>query len=487
MSQKVSLKENFIYNILYEIFRIILPLLTAPYISRVLGSEGIGTYTLAHTYSQYFVLIAGFGFSTYAARELAYKRNNKSEFRQTFWEIFIARSAMNIVATTVYILYFFLFIDLKDPSYRICVLYLIASWFDFSYYFKAIENFKTIAVRNIIIKIFSIVLIFAFVREKSDVWIYTLILALSELCGQSIMIISLDKSLFLKTDIRMKNLSNHFAMSFTLFIPTLAIQIYTMLDKVMLGYMCNESEVGYYENAQKMVRLAAAVAASIVSVMTPRVANLYSCGDIKGIKEKFYKTFSFVSFLVFPMCFGLIGVSKNFSTWYYGKNFIGIDVLVSTGAILIVSLGWSGILGNMLLIATNNQKYYTVAVYISALVNVIFNLTLIPLMRAEGAIIASVIAEVSGMAIMFFCCDKLFHIKTALKNVFKYLWASVFMGGIMLWISFFVKMSIGGTTILIMVGCIIYFLLMMLSKDPNLTECLCSIKKLLDRNDNIKK
>ena len=480
MKKQYGLKTNLIYSISYEIFRIIIPLITTPYVSRILGSEGVGTYTLAHTYAEYFVLFAGFGFCTYASRELAYIRDDDDDrFRSIFWEIFLARGILLSLATIIYFLYFFIINVSKDISYRLCLIYLIASLFDVSYYYRATENFKTITLRNIFIKTLSLVLVL--VKRSTDVWLYTLILAASEAFGQVIMIGSLDKNLFKKTSIQIKDLKRHFIVSFTLFIPTIAIQVYTMLDKVMLGVISTESQVGYYENAQKIPRLSASVASAIVGVATPRMAYIYAKNDHKTLTDYFNRIFSFVSFLVFPMCFGLIGISESFSSWFFGANFKGIDELVRIGAVLIISLGWSSVFGNLILIATGNQKYYTIAVYISALINILMNAILISRWGAKGALLASVMSEIIGMIIMFISSNRLFKLGDVLKSIPKYFFASISMIFPIKIIERIIGLNMVSTVIQLIVAGGTYVVVMIIIKDVNMKTCLQYFKNIIGR------
>lgn len=472
-----SIVSNFFYNVSFELFKIIVPLVTTPYISRILGATGVGTYTLAHTYAQYYILIAGFGFAIYGARELAYVRDDKDKFRTTFWELFIIRVFFLLCAVVIYWAYFWKISIKTDVSYRICVIYIVASIFDFSYYYKAIEDFKTIAIRNFIIKGASLVFIFTFVKQANQVWLYTLILAVSEFIGQAIMVVSLDKSLFMeKPNIKKVNFLKHFKASFALFIPTLAIQVYSMLDKVMLGFMVGDSSVGFYENAQKMVRLASTIPSAIVAVSTPHIAYLYAKGLLKEMKNHFSKVFRFVSFLAFPMCFGLISIAENFSSWFYGEGFDGIYKLVIVGAVLIISLAWSGALGNMILIATNNQKYYTISVYIGAILNICMNLYLIPKIGAMGAIIASDVAELSGMLLMFYFCNKLYGVFKDIVLVWHYLLSGFIMYIILEIVSTKIEYSVLSTLFLILVGIGIYFLCLLILHDDYINQMLKKFK-----------
>ena len=459
----------------------VVPLVTTPYISRVLGDTGIGTYTLAHTYANYFVLFAGFGFAAYAARELAYVRDDEDKFRSLFWEIFLAKAILIVPAVAIYIAYFFVINPSGDLSYRLCLIFLAASFFDVSYYYGAREDFKTVALRNIFVKSFALVMVFALVKRADQVWLYTLILALSEALGQVIMIASLDKKMFKNITVEPKNLKKHFAVSFALFVPTIAIQVYTALDKIMLGALSTVGQVGFYENAQKIPRLAASVASAVVAVSTPRMAYSYAEKDAGAMENVFYKVFGFVSFLAFPMCFGLIGVSRSFSAWFYGANFAGIESLVSVGAVLIISLGWSGIFGNMVLIATGNQKYFTMAVYVSAAVNIGLNAVLIRPLGAMGALAASVAAEIIGMLIMMRASDKIIRVAPALKKVPKYFIAALAMLAVIAALDKIMSPTIITTAVQMALGGAVYMLIMLITKDENLLECLGFAKKILKR------
>lgn len=480
--KRLSIGKNFIYNILYEVFRIIVPLLTTPYISRVLGADGVGTFTLAQTYAQYFILFAGLGFSTYAARELAYVRDDEEKFQKTYMEIFIARMSLLVVAIVLYWSVFFVMELKSDISYKICIIYLIASAFDISYYFKAIENFRTVAIRNITVKVVAMILVFMLVKNSSQVWLYTLIIVMAEFLSQGIMLLSIEKSMWKIPKITIDNIRRHLAVSLSLFIPTLAIQMYTMLDKVMIGEICGEGEAGYYENAQKMVRLASTIASSIVAVSVPRMSYYFASGNQEELKNHLGKVFSLVSFLCFPMCFGLIAVASNFSSWYYGLNFAGIDVLVIIGAPLIISLGWSNILGNMILIASGKQKYYTIAVYIGAVLNVCMNTLLIPQIGARGAMIASVLAEFIGMIVMFIFCQRIYNIISCLKNIRGYFFAAIAMGIIVKTIDIHMSYGVLSSALEILIGGLFYMMIMIKLKDNNIYQLINMLKRVKVRN-----
>lgn len=485
-SKNISIKKNFLYNISYEVFRLIVPLLTTPYVSRVLGADGVGTYALAFTYSQYFILFAGLGFSTYAARELAYVRDDKEKFHNVFMEIFIVRVSLLIIAILIYIVVFFVMDGRPDYSYKISIIYLISAVFDVSYYFRAVENFKTVAMRNIFVKLIGMILVFCLVKKRSHVWLYTLLLAVSELIGQFIMVLSVDRSLWKVPSVQVERIKKHFVGSLSLFIPALAVQMYTMLDKVMIGFLWGEAETGYYENAQKMVRLAATISSAFVAVSVPRMSYYFAKRLEKECGEYYKKVFTTVSFFVFPVCFGLIGVADSFANWYFGSNFEGIQNLIMLGAPLIISLGWSTILGNMILISSGNQKYYTIAVYIGAALNICINFLLIPRFGASGAMVGSLIAEYSGMLLMLYFCKKRFSYMLPKKNIMHYFASAVLMYAILRVLAHIgLNRTALHTCILVFVGVVVYFGLLAAMKDSLITESTGKIMRARKNREEI--
>lgn len=480
MRKKISIRSNFIYNIIYEVFKIAVPLLTTPYIARVLGSQGVGTFSLAQTYALYFAMFASFGFASYAARELAYVRDDEDKTRELFWEIFLVKLIFSAIAIVGYYIFVSFFFYENDISYRIYGVYLLEILLDTSYYFTAKEHFKTVVFRNIGVKIFSLACIFAFVKQENQVWLYTAIIVLAGVLGQVFVFLNLDKGLFKKTTINVKAILKHIKGAGALFIPTIAIQVYTLLDKAMLGSICGESVTGYYENSQKMIRLASTAASAIVSVSVPRMAYTYANGKIDDVKKHFTKVFGFVTFLSFPICFGLIAIAGNFSDWYYGLNFVGIDKLVAVGSPLIISLGWSGIMGNMVLVSTGNQKYFSYAVYIGALINVCLNFVLIRPYGAYGALIASLAAEFTGMIIMFYFTNKLLSIANVLKIVPRYLMVSILMGICVKCIDMLTSSSVISTIIEVVIGSVIYFGILLIMRDSNVQEILSTIRSYIN-------
>ena len=249
---KSEIKKNFIYNVAYQILVLIIPFITLPYISRVLGTLGVGIYSYTYSIVYYFMIFCMLGVAKYGNRSIAKARDNKEQLSKTFKEIYIMQLITSSIMLVIYIIYLIIF---KNEYLRVAILqalYVLSCAFDINWFFFGIEKFKITVTRNTIIKILSLVLVFIFVKEQDDVWIYTLILAGTTLLSQIIIWPFLKKYINLKIKVRFKDIKKHFKNNLKMFLPVIAVAIYTMMDKTMLGIFSGVDEVGIYENAYKI-------------------------------------------------------------------------------------------------------------------------------------------------------------------------------------------------------------------------------------------
>lgn len=275
MNNKQSITKNYLYNLFYQILIIIVPLFTTPYLSRVLGAEAIGIYSYTLSIATYFILFGSLGVAMYGQREIAYVQDDKEKRSKIFFEIVIMRF---ITLGISLLLFYFSFCTQGDYRvyYKILILEIVANSLDISWFFQGLEEFKKTVIRNTVVKLVSIICIFTFVKSANDLSKYFLIYVLSTLIGNISMWMYLPK--YLKK-IRRKELKilKHVKPTAVLFIPQLATQAYTVLDKTMIGAMvADKSEVGFYEQAQKMVKLLLTIATSLGTVMVPRMASTFA-------------------------------------------------------------------------------------------------------------------------------------------------------------------------------------------------------------------
>ena len=465
----MSLKKNFIYNVLYQILTLILPIITVPYISRVLGPSGVGDYSYTGSYAQYFVLIGMIGIALYGNREIACVKNNRKLLSKEFWNIYMLQFITTIIAFFIYIIIFVFINNVNKYLYLIQSIIIFTAIFDISWFYIGYEDMKSVVTRNTIVKFIGVILIFVFVKEERDVNLYAFIMASSGLVGQ----ISMWFYLKDKIDFYMPSLKGalkHLKPSLGLLISQLAIQIYTLLDKTMLGFMTGVYEVGLYDNSQKTIKLALMLITSLGVIMLPRMSSLYSQGKKNEFKTLIYKAFSFVNFMAFPMVLGLIVISNTFSLWFYGEAFNGIGLLLKIGSMLMIFIGWSNILGIQVMIPMKKEKQFTISVTVGALVNFILNLFLIKQFQAVGSTVASVIAEFSVTYVQIYFLRDLINIKTILKSIIKPLIGSIVMFIALIFIIPMFKVGVLWTLIEVAIGGVIYLIVMYILKDQFLEE-----------------
>lgn len=469
--------KNYIYNLSYQILLVIAPLITSPYISRVLQPAGIGIYSYTITIASAFALFAAMGVNTYGQREIAYRQGRIKEQSIVFWELFLTRIITTVIIGLVYIGFSFYYKD-----YTIYLLQqapiVFATLLDISWFFQGIENFKITAIRNIIIKILTIVLIFTFVRTESDVSKYILINSVSLFVSCGIFFFSLKKYL-VPTDFKKINIRKHLRGTIEFFIPLIAIQLYSQLDKIMLGAITsNSNQSGYYEQARKMVYIFLMVIISINTVMYPRIANLYVCKFKNEIIELYKITFKLILMMVTPIAIGLYFVSENFVIWFFGVDYMPVAILMKLSAFLLIFMAIGNFVGMQYLSPTGKQNQMTVIYLISATLNIFLNLLMISWQQSLGAIIASIIAEAfAGIAQMWLLQRSEYRFNFT-KGLWKYICAGIIMA-----IGLFVVQRMSPytgmiqTIIEVISAIMIYMIILIVEKEDNVKLVMNKIKQ----------
>lgn len=288
--------RNYIYNTCYQILVLVAPLVTTPYISRVLGASGIGIYNYAQSIATYFIYVGAVGTTIYGQREIAYAQNDQKKRSEIFWEI----ATIKFVAVTFCAVIYFLFFckgGEYSSVYRILILEVFASMFDISWFFMGMENFKVTVIRNTIIKLIGIILIFTFVKSSDDVIVYTLCLTLPIFIGNISLWFSLPRYLT-KVRIHTQGVIRNIRPALILFLPQLAIEVYAVLDKTMLGALASDiREVGYYSQASRIIKILLALVTSLGTVMLPAMSSAYAHGQKDVITTSIKKSFRFVYML----------------------------------------------------------------------------------------------------------------------------------------------------------------------------------------------
>lgn len=482
---KKSITKNYIYNLTYQILILILPLITTPYISRVLGAENIGIYSYTISIVTYFILFGTLGISMYGQREIAYLQEKREKYSKTFWEIIILRFFTVIISMTIF---YFIFAINGEYSvyYKILLLELFANCLDISWFFQGLEEFKRTVSRNVIVKIISVICIFAFVKTSNDLIKYFWIYVLSTLIGNISLWAYLPKYLQ-KVNVKQLQIFKHLKPTISLFIPQIAIQIYTVLDKVMIGTIVpNKSEVGFYEQSQKVIKMLLTIVTSLGTVMVPRMANTFIKGDNEKIQQYMKKSFNFVFLISIPMIFGIIAVSNNFVPLFFGNGYEKVSILMKTICPILLAIGLSNVIGTQYLLPTKRQKEYTISVVIGALVNFLINILLIKKYGALGASIGTVIAEICVTVTQFAFVRKDIPIKELLNLLIKYILFGILMFIPIEIIGIIIKNNLTCIIVQVIIGTAVYIGCLFISKDELVYNIINRLKnKYVKKENNI--
>lgn len=453
-----SIKKNFIYNIVYQLLIFIIPLITVPYISRVLGADGVGKYSYTYSIVYYFMLFAMLGFNNYGNRSIAKVRDNKQKLSKTFKEIYLTQLIISFLMIILYVIFSISFNHENKTIFFIQILFVVSCMFDINWFYFGIEKFKLTITRNIIIKILSLILLFVFVNDSNDVCVYTLILAGSTLLSQMLLWPFLKKNIF-NVKVSFKDITKHFIPCLKLFLPVIAITIYKVMDKTMLGILTNMSEVGFYENSEKIINVPNAIIAALGTVMLPRMSNMYANNEHVKSKVLIHKSMKFIMFLSFAMTFGLISISNDFSVIFFGSEFTKSGILIIYLAITIIFISWGNVLRTQYLIPMEYDKKYIISAFIGAIVNFVINLILIPKYSSIGACIGTIFAEFSVICYQTLSIRKELPVKKYFIEIIPFFVKAIIMFIIIYSLKYIEMPSVFRIVLQVMAGIIIYFIL----------------------------
>lgn len=388
-----SIKRNFVYKLLYEILAIASPLITAPYVSRVLGAEGIGIYSYSQSCISYFTMFAVLGTNIYGMREIARCRDDKEIYSKTFWEIELLTVITSAVCVALWVGIILLSTECK-PYFLALLPTLLASMLDISWFYTGQERVGYTVFWNSICKIAGIVLIFSFIKSKEDLGTYIWLNSLILMFGNLSMWIFLPKFL-VRIDLKAIHIGCHLKETLIYFIPTIATSIYTVLDKTLIGLITNDAyQNGFYEQATKITNIAKTASfAALNSVMGARLSYLFSENKIDEAKSKIKTAMNVILFFTIGSMFGVVAIAHDFVPVFFGEGYEPVIDLLYLMAPLIVIIGISNCIGSQYYTPIGKTKVASFYMIVGSVVNLIFNILFIPIWGAKGAVIGSIGAE----------------------------------------------------------------------------------------------
>jgi O-antigen/teichoic acid export membrane protein len=458
-----SVVRNLSYNLILQFVMMVLPLISIPYVSRILGADGIGAYSFTLSLTQYFIIFGTLGTSLYGNRQIAYVRDDADELAKTFSAIFVVRAITTTVALG---LYFFIFntTDALRTLRLIQSLHIVSAIFDVTWLFIGLEDFKRIVTRNLVIRILGLSSIFIFVKTPEDVVIYTLINVGISLMSAVVMWLYVPKAIK-KISIDISSIKLHLWPILRLFVPQIASQIYVLLDKTMIGFLSSLTQVGYYTQADRIIKSILELITALGVVMLPRMSHIFSKGDHSAMDEYLNKHMITVAYVSIPIVFGLAAISNEFVPLFFGPNFKPVILIMMMIAPVLLFISLSSVLGVQYLLPSNRINEFTISIVAGALINLVLNFLLIPRLLAIGAVIGTLMAEFTVMSIQLYFLHGKLELKIIGRNYLNFATAALLMFAVVRFAAVVFPVSIYLIFVQVMIGFAVYFIVLLLLRN----------------------
>lgn len=482
MAKAPSVRKNYIYNLIYQVMTLITPFITTPYISRVLGADGTGVQSYTNSVVQYFAILAALGTASYGQREIARHRDEIKIRSRLFWEIEVL-----CMATTAACLIIWLFVigfaREYRPYYVVLTMTLLAVAFDISWFLGAGAVFPDRFAKYGSEACGHCHAVFIY-PGKEDLLLYVALTAATGLLG-NISMWGYLKGQVEKPVLKELRPLRHLKETLVYFIPTIATSVYTILDKTMLGWFSgeNKSQNGYYEYATGFVNMAKILIMSFNAVMSARMSYLFGTGRMEEIHKRFQDSLDFVLLMAMPIMLGLAGIAAQFIPWFLGNGYLPVTFLMYVCSPLVLVVGLSDCIGSQILTPGGKRAQSGKVIVAGAMVNACLNFLLIPHFAALGAAAASVAAECFITSLYLWLGRDFIKLKMLVRYGWRRLVAAVIMLGAVVWTGQFLEQvrGLGPITTFIQIGAgaMVYFLVLLVMRDPFLYQYLGKIYRRL--------
>ena len=481
-SSEPSVRLNFVMSMAYQVLVVILPMITAPYVARVLGADKSGIYSFTASYQTYFSMFAALGTVSYGSREIARNRKDRPLRSKLFWEI----ELMTVLTSTISIIAFIAFIASRD-RYQIYyipqVMAILAVMFDISWFFTGIEEFRYIVTKNAVFKLLGAVMIFALVHKPDDLLIYIIILSASTMLGNMSMWIHMPRFLD-PVDFRTLTVRRHLKETLVYFIPSVATSVYTVLDKTLIGEITrNEAENGNYDKVVQIINIMKALTfTALNSVLGARISFLFAEKKYDEIRSRIETSINYILFMGLAIGFGLAGVAPRFIPWFLGPGYDRSVMMLIMMSPIVVIIGVSNCLGSQYYTPSGKRAQSARFIIAGSVVNLILNLILIPRFWGYGAIAASLIAELTITILYITFAGESFHPVVLLRDGWKKLIAAALMFAAVRLIDPYFNSNFIALVCEVCLGGAIYIAVQFILRDTFMTGfCMDTVKRVLKR------
>lgn len=399
---KGSLKKNFAFNSAYQLLQVITPLVTTPYLARVLGPEQSGVFSYTQSITNYFVLFATLGISTYGVRAIAQCGDDRRLRSKVFWGAYASQLISGGLAALAYVAYAVFIHEGGMLITLLWSLWLIFAAMDVSWLLFGCEEFKIPTIRSTATKLLSLVFIFAFVKTRDDLWLYVLAISGSFFLN-GIIVWPFVRRYVDYVRPSASEVKRHLRGNIGLFVPVIAVSVYTTLDKIMLGVMSSEEQVAFFSYSERISRLPLSVLQALGVVMMPRMSYLLMEGQREKALGLLKNSIWIMLAASMALAFGISAVAPEFVPVFLGEGYEPCVSIMTFLVVIIPVISATNVIGKQYLLPLSRDREYTLSLIVGAGFNVVVNVILIPRMGAAGAAIGTIAAEVSILVVQVAC------------------------------------------------------------------------------------
>lgn len=471
-----KIKSNFVYATAYKMLEIMLPIITSPLLSRKLGADSLGTYSYTYSIAALFVMFAEMGSYRYGMREIAKVQKNGVSRNRVYSDIYWTHLITALVTLIFYLIFVLIIGKNLRGIFLLQSLCIVSNMISNSFLFVGMEDMKVVTLRDGAVKIITFILIVLLIKSPSDLITYILIFNICDVFSKLITLVYAKKYVYLSRP-NISNCVKHFKHMFVLMIPVLAAGIYQSMDKIMIGFLYEKSDIGYYECASKAL-IFQNIITTLGIVFCPHIVNLHSIGKKKEAEKVFKQSFNISIIISYAFMFGVSAIAREFAPLFWGKGFEASAPMMIGLSISLPLWTVGEVIRNQFLLPLGRDYEYMWAFIFGVAVNAFLNLFLIPLYGAMGAIGATIVAELAMSAIQSFFVRKEINIINNILQTIPYLLCSIFMYVVVReFATFWHGNSFVGLLLEIIIGIVAYLLLCFMYEVSTQNEFLLTILK----------
>lgn len=482
-----SIKKNAVFAFLKAFMTLVFPIITFPYASRILDPDGIGKINFANSIISYFAMFGGLGLGTYGIREVAKRRDNPIQLSKLVKELLSINLVSVLISLVLFAAALFVVPKFQEKEYQIllliCSLNIVCSSLGMDWFYRGLEEFSYITLRAFIFQLISIVFMFIFVHTKDDLYYYAIVGIISASGGNICNIIHARKTILMKIDEKLE-IKQHLKPVFVFFAFVVAESVYSMLDTSMVGFLADDTQVGYYSAANKINKMVLGLITAVIGVLVPRLSYYFDQKRFEEFNELANKSLRYLILIAIPCMTGLYMLANPIIILFSGENFIPAVSTMEILTPIVFFISMSIFLNINILVSIGKEKYGFFAVVAGAVINFTLNFILIQKWGAWGAGLSTVITEAFIALLEFIFTGKIFLNLKNLLCLLKSLVAAFAMYVAVHYLIEYIKPNIYlNTLITVFAGMIVYLLMLIILREKSLFEIFNTIKGKLKKHE----